>query len=127
MMSSIRGRNTQPELLVRRYLHATGLRFRLHARSLPGRPDIVLPRYRVAVFVHGCFWHRHEGCRFTTTPATRAEFWQDKFRGNVARDRRDTLLLRSAGWRVFTVWECEAANEEVLDRLFFAIVSEAEA
>ena len=126
MMSSIRGSNTQPELLVRRYLHGTGLRFRLHARSLPGRPDIVLPRYRAAVFVHGCFWHRHEGCRFTTTPATRTEFWQDKFRGNVARDRRDAVLLRSAGWRVFTVWECEAANEEVLDWLFFRIVSETE-
>lgn len=126
MMSSIRGSNTRPELLVRRYLHATGLRFRLHARSLPGRPDIVLPQYRAAVFVHGCFWHRHEGCRFATTPATRAEFWQDKFRGNVARDHRDALLLHSAGWRVFTVWECEAANEEVLDRLFFSIVSETE-
>lgn len=123
MMSSIRGSNTRPELMVRRYLHGAGLRFRLHGSKLPSRPDIVLPQYRAVVLVHGCFWHRHEGCRFATTPATRSEFWRDKFRRNVTRDRRDELLLRTAGWRVFTVWECEAANEEVLDRLFFCIVS----
>lgn len=123
MMSSIRGSNTRPEVVVRSYLHRAGLRFRLHVKNLPGRPDLVFPRFQVALFVHGCFWHRHKACRFTTTPATRPEFWQEKFRQNVARDRRDAALLRSAGWRVFTIWECEVDNEEVLDRLFFCITS----
>jgi DNA mismatch endonuclease, patch repair protein len=125
-MSSIRGRDTRPELLVRSYLHRAGLRFRLHARDLPGRPDLVFPRHRAAVFVHGCFWHRHDGCRFTTTPATRVAFWRDKFRQNVVRDTRNAALLRSAGWRVFTIWECEASKEEVLDWLFFWLVSGAD-
>ena len=95
----------------------------MHVNDLPGRPDLVFPRFRAALFVHGCFWHRHKACRFTTTPATRPEFWQEKFRQNVARDRRAAALLRSAGWRVFTIWECEVDNEEVLDRLFFCITS----
>lgn len=123
MMASIHGRDTGPELQVRRYLHRAGLRFRLHGRGMPGRPDIVLPRYAAAVFVHGCFWHRHEGCAFTTTPATRAAFWQEKFRKNVARDRSQTELLRASGWRVFTIWSCEVQNFESLDRLFLSIVS----
>lgn len=122
-MSTIRGSNTQPERLVRSYLHGAGLRFRLHKRSLPGSPDIVLPRYRAVVFIHGCFWHRHPGCRLATTPATRPEFWQQKFQANVTRDQRTSNLLRSAGWRVFTIWGCEADNSEVLDRLFLSIVS----
>ena len=105
MMSGIRGRNTKPELIVRSYLHRAGLRFRLHAK-LPGKPDLVLPRHRTAVFVHGCFWHRHEGCRYTTTPRTNQEFWQQKFLGNVDRDRRHMEALRTLGWRVATVWEC---------------------
>lgn len=122
-MSSIRGSNTRPERLVRQYLHSAGLRFRLHVQGLPGRPDLVFPRYQAAVFVHGCFWHRHADCRFTTMPGTRVEFWQTKFKQNVSRDLRVAALLREAGWRVFTIWECEAGNEEVLDRLFFCIVS----
>lgn len=124
-MASIRGSNTRPEQLVRRYLHSAGLRFRLHVKGLPGRPDLVFPKYRAAVFVHGCFWHRHTGCRFTTTPSTRFEFWQKKFKENVARDLRVAALLSVEGWRTFTIWECEVANEEVLDRLFFCIVSGA--
>lgn len=123
MMSSIRGSNTRPEVIVRSYLHRAGLRFRLHVNDLPGRPDLVFPQFRVALFVHGCFWHRHKACRFTTTPGTRPEFWQEKFRKNVARDRRAAALLRSGGWRVFTIWECEVDNEEVLDRLFFCITA----
>ncbi|MBC5782650.1 DNA mismatch endonuclease Vsr [Ramlibacter sp. USB13] len=123
MMSAIRGSNTKPELLVRRYLHAAGLRFRLHGTNLPGRPDIVLPRYDAAVFVHGCFWHRHQGCPFATTPQARYEFWQEKFRQNMSRDHRVAETLREMGWRVFTVWECEVENEEVLDRLYFSIVT----
>ena len=106
MMSGIRGKDTRPELLVRSGLHRMGFRFRLHDRKLPGSPDLVLRRYSAAVFVHGCYWHRHEGCRFATTPATRPEFWQEKFDANVARDRRHQQLLRGAGWRVFVVWEC---------------------
>ena len=106
-MAAIRGKDTAPELAVRRILHAMGLRFRLHRRDLPGRPDIVLPKHRTVVFVHGCFWHRHEDCRYTTTPKTRQEFWQTKFAANVERDRRNRTDLLQLGWRVIVVWECE--------------------
>lgn len=106
MMSGIRGKDTRPELRLRRLLHTEGFRFRLHDKRLPGKPDIVLPKWKAAIQVHGCFWHRHEGCRFTTTPATRKEFWEEKFAGNVARDRRKLELLQDAGWRTAIVWEC---------------------
>jgi DNA mismatch endonuclease (patch repair protein) len=111
MMSGIRGRDTKPELGVRRYLHARGFRYRLHARELPGRPDIVLPRHRTVVFVHGCFWHRHEGCRFAYTPKSRQEFWLPKLEGNAVRDARDQQRLRDLGWCVEVVWECEVTPE----------------
>jgi DNA mismatch endonuclease, patch repair protein len=117
MMSGIRGRNTAPEMLVRRALHAAGLRFRLHRKDLPGSPDVVLPRHNAVVFVHGCFWHRHPGCRFATTPATRPEFWRKKFDGNVERDVRQRRALRKLGWRVFTVWECQAKDTQRIGRL----------
>lgn len=123
MMSNIKGRDTTPERVVRRYLHASGLRFRLHDKALPGRPDIVLPRYCSVVLVHGCFWHRHPGCRFTTTPTTRSEVWFAKFVANVNRDRRDESSLAALGWRVFTIWECETRNIDSLDRLFWSIVA----
>lgn len=118
-MSRIRGRNTGPELRLRSLLHRAGFRFRLHAKQLPGRPDVVLPKYRTAIFVHGCFWHRHPGCRNTTTPSTRRAFWQEKFDGTVSRDARDRAALENAGWTVLTVWECElkADPEGVLHRL----------
>ena len=106
MMRGISGKNTFPELMVRSYLHAHGFRFRLHNRKLPGSPDIVLPKYRLCIFIHGCFWHRHQGCSYSTNPATRAEFWQEKFRGNVARDKRNIGDLQIGGWRVFVIWEC---------------------
>lgn len=106
MMSGIRGRDTKPELLLRRALHALGFRYRLHGRDLPGRPDIVLPRHRAVVFVHGCFWHRHAGCRYASTPATRPEFWANKFRKNVERDLRNQEALLATAWRVAVVWEC---------------------
>jgi len=106
MMAGIRAKDTKPELALRRALHARGFRFRLHSKKVHGRPDIVLPKYRAVVFVHGCFWHRHEGCRYTTTPSTRQEFWQAKFTANIARDAAVRGRLLEDGWRVATVWEC---------------------
>lgn len=106
MMSGIRGKNTKPELALRKALHARGYRYRLHAARMPGRPDLVLQRYRAAIFVHGCFWHRHDGCRFTTFPSTRWEFWQAKFQSNVRRDQEVLQILVKEGWRVAVVWEC---------------------
>jgi len=106
MMSGIRGKNTKPELALRRALHARGFRFRLHSGKVHGRPDLVLPKHRAVVFVHGCFWHRHKGCRYATVPATRPEFWRAKFDANVARDRTVRTTLLEGGWRVATVWEC---------------------
>lgn len=110
-MSRIRGRNTRPEILLRSLLHRMGLRFRIHDKRLPGRPDIVLSRYKAVVFVNGCFWHRHEGCRYCTTPKTRAEFWNAKFAYTVERDREIRRQLSETGWRVFIVWECELKQD----------------
>jgi DNA mismatch endonuclease, patch repair protein len=107
MMSGIRGRDTRPELKVRRFLHRAGFRYRLHAYLLPGKPDLVLPRYHAVVFVHGCFWHRHRGCRFAYLPKSREAFWRAKLEGNAVRDARVAESLRRSGWRVFVVWECE--------------------
>ncbi|WP_456269913.1 DNA mismatch endonuclease Vsr [Kushneria sp. AK178] len=106
MMAGIQGKNTKPELLVRRYLHACGYRFRLHRRDLPGTPDLTLPRHRCVIFVHGCFWHRHEHCFYATSPATRKSFWQEKLAGNVMRDRRQLQQLNDLGWHAVIVWEC---------------------
>jgi DNA mismatch endonuclease (patch repair protein) len=118
-MSRIRGRNTGPELRLRSLLHCAGFRFRLHAKHLPGRPDVVLPKYRTAIFVHGCFWHRHPGCRNATMPSTRREFWQKKFEGTVGRDIRNQAMLEAAGWTVVIIWECElkAEAEGIVRRL----------
>lgn len=107
LMSRIRGKDTAPERQVRSLLHRMGYRFRLHRRDLPGSPDIVLPRLRTVVFVHGCFWHRHAGCRYSTTPRSRARFWRLKFERNVERDGENRAALRRLGWRVITVWECQ--------------------
>lgn len=106
MMSAIRSRNTAPELALRLRLHAMGFRYRLNVRRLPGSPDIVMSKYQAVVFVHGCFWHRHAACKFTTTPKANAQFWQEKFRKNVERDIRDMGNLCNEGWRVAIVWEC---------------------
>jgi DNA mismatch endonuclease (patch repair protein) len=121
-MARIRGRDTGPELAVRRALHRLGFRFRLHRRDLPGSPDIVLPRHRAVVFVHGCFWHRHSGCRLTTTPGTRAEFWSTKFEANVARDARAIEALEKQGWQVHVVWECQTRNVNVLTETVAALL-----
>ena len=106
MMAGIRGANTRPELAIRKALHARGFRYRLHVKGLAGRPDFILPMHRAAVFVHGCFWHRHEECRYATTPSTRREFWLTKFEANVRRDITTRKSLLESGWRVATVWEC---------------------
>jgi DNA mismatch endonuclease (patch repair protein) len=105
-MARIRSRDTAPEHLVRRGLHGAGFRYRLHATNLPGRPDLVLSQYRAVIFVHGCFWHRHRGCALAYSPKTRPEFWRQKLEANAERDRRQTLALKEAGWRVIVVWEC---------------------
>jgi DNA mismatch endonuclease (patch repair protein) len=113
-MAAIRGKNTKPEMRVRSILHSLGYRFRLHRKDLPGKPDIVLPKYRTAVFVHGCFWHCHD-CRYgRVAPATRPDFWEGKRRGNVERDERANRELEKIGWRVVTVWECETRSMEAL-------------
>ncbi len=116
MMAGIRGKDTKPELALRRALHARGFRYRLHALHVPGRPDIVLPKHRAVIFVHGCFWHRHAGCRYTTTPSTRPEFWQAKFNANVARDSSVRTALLESGWRVVTVWECALRKPEQVEQ-----------
>ena len=107
LMRKVRGKNSMPERLVRSALHREGFRFRIHDRTLPGCPDIVFPARRGVVFVHGCFWHRHEGCRATSVPNTRREFWEAKFARNVERDVRDRDRLERAGWAIHIVWECE--------------------
>lgn len=118
LMSRIGARNTAPELRVRGILHRLGFRFRLHRRDLPGTPDIVLPRFRTALFVHGCFWHRHPGCSRASLPATNVARWQAKFDRNTARDREARRALEAAGWRVELIWECELKNQRALvDRL----------
>jgi DNA mismatch endonuclease, patch repair protein len=117
MMSGIGGKHTKPELIVRRALFAAGYRFRLHRRDLPGAPDVVLPRVKVAMFAHGCFWHMHTACKYSKLPSTRREFWRDKLEGNVERDRRAIESLRSAGWRVLIVWECATRDAGALARL----------
>lgn len=112
MMRGIRSKNTSPEIKVRKFLHRLGFRFRLHRRELPGQPDIVLPRYRVCIFVHGCFWHRHPGCKYTSTPKTREDFWLSKFRQNVERDARNRNELLQNGWRIIEIWECGLRKPE---------------
>ena len=107
MMASIRGKNTRPELSLRSAMFAAGFRYRLHVRGLPGSPDLVFPKYRAVLFVHGCFWHRHDGCRYTTSPKSNEDFWSLKFEGNASRDARNVALLKEQGWRVAIVWECE--------------------
>jgi DNA mismatch endonuclease (patch repair protein) len=113
VMSRIRSGDTKPEMIVRSLLHRMGFRFRLRRKDLPGKPDVVLAKYKAAVFVHGCFWHRHEGCPQASVPKSNCKFWEEKFRKNVERDERNRRLLTEAGWRVFVVWECEIQRDPV--------------
>lgn len=117
LMAAVKGRNTGPEMIVRRLAHSLGYRFRLHRRDLPGSPDLVFPGRRKIVFVHGCFWHRHQGCRQASTPSSRVEFWKDKFRRNVERDTAVERALRAAGWDVLIIWQCETRDRTKLAEL----------
>ena len=118
-MAAIKSKNTKPEIKVRKVLHSMGYRFRLHSKNLPGSPDIVLPKYKTVIFVHGCFWHRHENCKYASTPKTRQEFWNKKFTENIKRDKLNQENLSSKGWKIIIVWECEIKDKDFdLNRLF---------
>jgi DNA mismatch endonuclease (patch repair protein) len=121
MMSGIRGRDTMPELRVRRWLHRRGYRYGLHARRLPGTPDIVLTRRKTVVLVHGCFWHRHARCRFASVPSTRRDFWTAKFLANVDRDARQIAELEAASWKVIVIWECETGSDAEIEAAMSAL------
>lgn len=117
-MAQIKGKDTKPEVLVRSMLHRAGYRFRKNVKDLPGKPDIVLPKYKTVIFVHGCFWHRHKGCKGATIPKTRTEWWEKKFERNVSNDRKHARELRKLGWQVITVWECQLKSpRKTLHRL----------
>ena len=126
-MSRITGKDTTPELTLRKLLHAAGFRFRLHISKLPGKPDIILPKYRTVIFVHGCFWHRHEGCHNSTIPKSNVEFWSKKFKSTVERDRRNQLKLERTGWQVVTIWECEleSNSQTILEALKNQIIEQS--
>ena len=120
-MSRIRGKDTKPEIAVRSLLHHLGYRFRLHRRDLPGNPDIVLPKYKTVVFVHGCLWHRHKNCKYAYNPKSRIEFWQKKLRENVDRDKKNQKALSKKGWKIVVVWECELRD---MDKLVIRLAKE---
>ena len=115
-MSKIRGSNTKPEILVRSFLHKQGFRFRLHVKDLPGKPDIVLKKYGTAIFVDGCYWHRHQGCKLAYNPKSRQEFWQSKFESNIKRDLEVNRLFKDIPWNIIRIWQCEV-NEKNLTKL----------
>ncbi len=110
-MSRIRSKNTKPEMLVRKFLHKNGFRYRLHVKDLPGKPDIVLPKYRTVIFIHGCFWHGHEGCKYYVVPKTKTEWWLDKIMTNKNNDAKATEMLAKFGWKIINIWECDLKNK----------------
>lgn len=126
-MAAIKGKDTKPEMIVRKYLFSRGLRFRVQVRKLPGTPDIVLPKYRTAIFVNGCFWHGHEGCKYFRLPKSNAAFWKEKIDRNIERDKESKQALLDLGWKVIRVWECELRNkvnrEDILNRIYNSITS----
>jgi DNA mismatch endonuclease (patch repair protein) len=117
-MSRIKSKNTKPEMLVRKFLHAQGFRYLLHDSKLPGKPDIVLPKYRTVVFVHGCFWHGHANCRYYVIPKTRTDWWLNKINNNITNDAKAILALKELGWKVINVWECELKRSSIEKTLF---------
>lgn len=128
-MAAIKGKDTKPEMIVRKYLFSRGVRFRVQVRKLPGTPDIVLPKYKTAIFVNGCFWHGHEGCKYFRLPKSNVEFWKEKIERNIERDRESMQALLDLGWKVIRVWECELRNkanrEEALNKIYTRITSPA--
>ena len=122
-MSAIKSKNTKPEIKVRKVLHSMGYRFRLHSKDLPGSPDIVLPKYKTVIFVHGCFWHRHENCKYASTPKTRKEFWNKKFKENIKRDSEIQDKIKNLDWRSVVIWECETKNIENLREKIIDVLS----
>ena len=122
-MSRVKGRDTKPELLVRSIVHRLGYRFRLHGKKLPGRPDVVLPRHRKVIFVHGCFWHGHPSCRRAARPSTNREFWDKKIEGNIARDAANIEALQQEGWKVLVLWQCGMKDREHLEVTLKAFLS----
>ena len=126
-MAAIKGKDTKPEMIVRKYLFSRGLRFRVQVRKLPGTPDIVLPKYRTAIFVNGCFWHGHEGCKYFRLPKSNVEFWKEKIERNIERDKESMQALFDLGWKVIRVWECELRNkadrEDTLNKIYNSITS----
>ena len=129
-MAAIKGKDTKPEMIMRKYLFSRGLRFRVQVRKLPGTTDIVLPKYKTAVFVNGCFWHGHEGCKYFRLPKSNVEFWKEKIERNIERDRESMQALLDLGWKVIRVWECELRNkanrEETLNKIYTSITSSEE-
>ena len=117
MMSGIKGKDTQPEIAVRKFLHANGFRFRLHRKDLPGKPDIVLPKMNTCIFVHGCFWHRHNCKKGRHLPKSNIEFWEEKLGKNKIRDRKNAKALRDLGWQVLTIWECQTGDDSIMERM----------
>lgn len=111
-MSMIRGKNTKPEIIVRKFLHSKGFRFRLHKKELPGKPDIVLTKLKTVIFIHGCFWHGHNNCKYFVTPKTRTEWWNKKISGNIENDKKNIAKLRVNGWNVIVIWECKLKNKD---------------
>jgi len=120
-MSAIKSKNTKPEIEVRKLLHSMGFRFRLHRKDLPGSPDIFLPKFKTVIFVHGCFWHRHENCKYSSTPKTRVQFWEKKFNSNILRDLENQKKIKDIGLRSIIVWECELKNKIELEKKLFDI------
>ena len=112
-MSRIRSKDTKPEMLVRKFLHKNGFRYRLHVKNLPGKPDIVLPKYKTVIFIHGCFWHGHEGCRYYVVPKTRTEWWLNKIGTNISNDANAEKALEDAGWKIIKIWECQLKKSEI--------------
>ena len=126
-MAAIKGKDTKPEMIVRKYLFSRGLRFRIQVRKLPGTPDIILPKYKTAIFVNGCFWHGHEGCKYFRLPKSNVDFWKEKIERNIERDKESMQALLDLGWKVIRVWECELRNkanrEEALNKIYTSITS----
>lgn len=116
-MSRVKGKDTKPELLVRKFLYANGFRYRLHVKDLPGKPDIVLPKYNTVIFVHGCFWHGHKNCKYFTIPKTKTEWWTKKINGNIANDQKAIHQLQDAGWNIITIWTCELKPKKLDETL----------